>query len=98
MSLGDFSAIGAIQSLTNIDNQIFWIMWIWTVIVTCIIFLNFVVCEACASYARIKEIMEQVQIQSQAFLITESEEMKLKRFISELNHPRYLVTREIDWV
>ena len=62
MSLGDFSAIGAIKSLSKIDNQIFWLMWIWTVIVTCIIFLNFVVCEACASYARIKEIMEQVQI------------------------------------
>ena len=62
MSLGDFSAIDAIQSLSKIDNQIFWFMWIWTVIVTCIIFLNFVVCEACASYARIKEIMEQVQI------------------------------------
>jgi hypothetical protein len=58
MSLGDFSAIGAIQTLSQIDNKIFWVMWIWTVIVTCIVFLNFVVCEACASYAKVKLIME----------------------------------------
>lgn len=35
-------------------------MWILTVVVTSIIFLNFVVAEACASYARVVENLESV--------------------------------------
>ena len=60
LSLGDFSAIGAIGSFTKIETQIFWIMWMLTVIITCIIFLNFVVAEACASYTRVVESLESV--------------------------------------
>ena len=35
-------------------------MWILTVVVTAIIFLNFVVAEACASYSRVVESLESV--------------------------------------
>ena len=40
--------------------QIFWLMWILTVVVTSIIFLNFVVAEACASYSRVVDSLESV--------------------------------------
>jgi len=40
--------------------QIFWLMWMMTVIVTCIIFLNFVVAEACASYSKVVESLESI--------------------------------------
>ena len=58
ISLGDFSVINPSKSLTKIENRIFWVTWVLCVLITCIIFLNFVVAEACASYARVKESLE----------------------------------------
>lgn len=80
LSLGDFSAVGATGNLNKIEMQVFWVMWMMTVIVTCIIFLNFVVAEACASYSKVVEALESIIKQAQAVLIAESEEMTLKRF------------------
>lgn len=80
LSLGDFSAVGATGDLSKIEMQVFWVMWMMTVIVTCIIFLNFVVAEACASYSKVVEALESIIMQAQAVLIAESEEMTLKRF------------------
>ena len=51
--MGDFSAIPPSKELNSYEQQIFWIMWLFSVIVTCIIFLNFVVAEACASYSKV---------------------------------------------
>lgn len=62
ISLGDFSAITPSKSLNKAENIIFWITWVLCVLITCIIFLNFVVAEACASYGRIKESLEQVKM------------------------------------
>ena len=53
LSMGDFSAIPPSKELTSYEQQIFWIMWLFSVIITCIIFLNFVVAEACASYTKV---------------------------------------------
>lgn len=96
MSLGDGSAIGATTNLTKIEMKIFWLMWMMTVIVTCIIFLNFVVAEACASYTRVVESLDAVIKQAQAILISESEEMTLNRFKNKAKFPRYLVVRCIE--
>jgi hypothetical protein len=60
LSLGDFSAIGATGMFTRIEMIVFWMVWMLTVVVTCIIFLNFVVAEACASYTRVVESLESV--------------------------------------
>lgn len=50
MSLGDFSAIKSSTSLQAAENWMFWFSWGLIVIVTCVIFLNFIVAEASASY------------------------------------------------
>ena len=62
ISMGDFSAIAATKGLSSIETKIFWVIWLITAMMTCIIFLNFVVAEACASYGRIKESLEQVKM------------------------------------
>ena len=49
--MGDFGAIDAAQYLSKEDIWIFWIIWFINVIVTCVIFLNFIVAEASESYA-----------------------------------------------
>ena len=96
LSLGDFSAIGAISTMKKIEIQLFWVMWMMTVIVTCVIFLNFVVAEACASYSRVVESLESVIKQAQAILIAESEDMTMNRYKSKFKFPRYLIARSIE--
>ena len=58
--MGDFSAIAATKGLTKTETQVFWIIWFMTTLMTCIIFLNFVVAEAMCSYEKVKEYLEPV--------------------------------------
>jgi hypothetical protein len=60
ISMGDFSAIAATSDLTKTESQIFWVIWFVTALMTCIIFLNFVVAEAMGSYEKVKEYLESV--------------------------------------
>ena len=60
MSVGDFSAIDAASYLTDTDFVIFWIVWLITITLTTIIFLNLIVAEASASYGRVMESIEKV--------------------------------------
>jgi hypothetical protein len=59
ISMGDFSAIQASMDLGKVEQKIFWVMWLFSVIVTCIIFLNFVVAEACASHQKVVKHIDQ---------------------------------------
>ena len=58
--MGDFSAIGESTNLQQAENVVFWILWALTVTVTCIIFLNFIVAEASASYTAVTETLDEV--------------------------------------
>jgi hypothetical protein len=73
ISMGDFSAIGATGSLSRIESQIFWVIWFMTAMITCIIFLNFVVAEAMGSYEKVKAYLDPVIQRERAVLISESE-------------------------
>ena len=75
--MGDFAAIDASTELEKAENLLFWLMWILTVVITSIIFLNFIVAEASASYSHVVETLESVIQKEKAALINESEEMTL---------------------
>ena len=49
ISLGDFN-FDASQVLEPFQNQIYWVMWLIIVTLTCIVFLNFIIAEVSASY------------------------------------------------
>ena len=54
MSTGDFGIIGKSLNTKNIEtNVLFWVTWFIIVFVATIIFLNFVIAEASASYEEI---------------------------------------------
>jgi len=59
VSIGDFSAIDTSASLSGADNWLFWIIWTFVMGATCIVFLNFIVAEASASYAVVMEEIEE---------------------------------------
>lgn len=77
-SLGDFSGIAASAFLTYGENIIFWILFILIVGITNIVFLNFIVAEASASYAKVVDTLESVVWMEKASLIGESESMTMK--------------------
>jgi len=55
--LGDFGFDAAIE-LEQAENYIYWVVWILIILVTCIIFLNFIIAEASASYEKVSEFLE----------------------------------------
>ena len=73
-SLGDFD-FNASTYLTNKENYLYWFIWLLSVIVTSIIFLNFIIAETSASYESIKENLEAQIYKEKANLILEAEEM-----------------------
>ena len=76
ISMGDFAVIAAADYLTQEENILFWIIWLITVIVTCIVFLNFIVAEASASYAEVSDQLENyIQLQ-RADLVAEAESLQ----------------------
>ena len=95
--MGDFSAIGDSKALQQEENILFWLLWALTVCVSCIIFLNFIVAEASASYTKVTETLQEVIQQEKAALIAESEEMAISQFKNNQNYPRYLIVREIEF-
>ena len=48
-SLGDFDFEASIHLEEN-ENHLYWAIWLLVVIMTCIVFLNFIIAEASASY------------------------------------------------
>lgn len=60
VSIGDFSCIGDSTSLTIAENWLFWVIWLLAVIITNVVFLNFIVAEASASYAKVTETLDAV--------------------------------------
>ena len=59
ISLGDYSSVSSAVYLSDNDNYLFWIIWFIIVFIGCIIFLNFVIAEACHSYEVVVENLEQ---------------------------------------
>lgn len=51
-SLGDFD-FGATNHLTPFERKIFWVTWVIIVLMTCIVFLNFIIAEVSESYNKV---------------------------------------------
>jgi hypothetical protein len=74
MSIGD-NDFGGIIHLNQYRTMVFWLIWVMIVFVTCIIFLNFIIAEASASYERVSDNIDNFLIFQKVCLINESEDM-----------------------
>ena len=59
LSVGDFASIEGSELLQTNENIWFWIVFLLMVLVACIIFLNFVISEASASYDKINSLKDE---------------------------------------
>ena len=53
VSVGDYARLEAANWLNDEDNMMFWIFWFLIVVVASIVFLNFIIAEASASYEKV---------------------------------------------
>ena len=84
------------QQRILIRDSIYLILWIETVTLTCIIFLNFIIAEASNSYTIIKEGLDKIMYQETSDLINETEMMTPRFMKSAEKYPKYIVVRSIE--
>lgn len=81
----------------NFEVIMFWIIWVIIVMVTCIIFLNFIIAEVSSSYEKVKVSLNSLFLQERANLIRESEDMMFSSMKRNRGFfPKYLITREVE--
>lgn len=99
--MGDFD-FSAADYLTPEENILFWFIWFAIVLMTCIIFLNFIIAEASASYEKVKERLEAYIFMAKANMVAEVELMYFDDFPcgvctrTSQKMPKFLVIRKID--
>ena len=68
ISVGDFN-FDATKYLKPKENMMWWIIWVFTVLLTNMIFLNFIIAEASASYEKVKSSLTSMQNKERAMMI-----------------------------
>ena len=95
--MGDFSIIGSVPFLdTKEDSIMFWIIWFLTVLIACVVFLNFIVAEASESYNQVNEFIEEYIQQQMAVLSSEAEEIMPNCLKSKNQFPKYILIRRVE--
>lgn len=93
ISIGDNDFSGSVFLEENI-NIIFWIVWAIIVFVMCIIFLNFIIAEASASYEKVCGNIDYFLLFQKVNLIYESEEMMPQAMRTQERFPKYIIARD----
>ena len=94
-SLGDFQ-FDASQYLESEENIMFWIMWGIMVVISCIIFLNFIIAETGKSYTQVDERLEATIAMEKANLVDGAEETIPYFLKNDIMFPKYIVIRDIE--
>jgi len=94
-SLGD-NDFSASTYLTVPENYLFWVLWFLVTTITCIIFLNFIIAEASASYENVKSRLDAMIFKEKASLIAEAEDMYTIKFKNDQKFPKYIIIRKIE--
>lgn len=93
ISMGDFGWSGP-YLLTPGENIIYWFVFIMIVVITCIIFLNFIIAEASASYLKVSNDLFAFQMKEKAGLIYEAELMMPSAIKNKERFPKYIIVRQ----
>ena len=75
LSMGDFGCITAADYLKPFENYVFWMIFLLNAVITCIIFLNFIVAEAGNTYNIVSEEIDNYIQQQKADLVAEAESL-----------------------
>ena len=97
MSVGDFGIIDKSMYTVDVEtNYLFWFTWFIIALIACIIFLNFIIAEASASYEKVSSQIEETIAKAKATLISEAEMMRPFVAKNELKFPQFIITRIVE--
>jgi len=96
VALGDFPIIDSSRFLNFSENVMFWIIWFFNVVITAIIFLNFIVAEASESYNQVSEQLENIIWQQRAEMASEAESLWPSCLKKENGFPQYIIIRKVE--
>lgn len=88
--------------MTQFQNTVYFVIFIFMVVITTIIFLNFIIAEVSATYENVKQSIHVQLMQERGGMINEAEDILRARFgdnkMKEWKHlfPKYIITREMD--
>ena len=71
-------------------------MWFLVVLMTCIVFLNFIIAEASNSYSNVMDRLEAMVNKEQSHLIAEAEDIMFQRSKDNKKLPKYMIIRSIE--
>ena len=95
ISMGNFDFQRA-NMLNEYENYMYWVCWFIIVVVTCIIFLNFIIAEASASYEKVASRLDPIIMKERATLVFEADEMIPQMNKNEEKYPRFIIVREME--
>ena len=95
-SLGDFAEIGAVHYLNKPESFSYWFLWLFIVSITNIVFLNFIIAEATASYERVSGCLQEFIVKDKINLIADAEMMTPKCLMNDSSYPKYVIIREVE--
>ena len=95
MSTGsyDFNSANLLDSKENIC---YWAIWLVIIVMTNVVFLNFIIAEACASYEKVSAELEAFVLKERSALISEAEEMTPSSMKKKSYYPKFLIIREME--
>lgn len=96
ISIGDNDALGPSALLEPVENYLFWFCFIITFLTSSVVFLNFIVAEASATYSNVSMTLEATVWMERSSLINEAEDMIWQKYKSLDKFPKYLVVREAE--
>ena len=74
----------------------YWFAFVLIVLITCIVFLNFIIAEASASYENVQEKLDAYILSEKASLIEEAELMLFDSCKNRERFPKYIIIREME--
>ena len=95
MSLGDFDWAQA-HLLTPYEGMLYWLLFVIVLVMSNIIFLNFIIAEASESYNKVKEKLEALIQLERANMINECEQMAPPFLKDKERFPRYIIMRTVE--
>lgn len=95
IAMGDFDFDPSLY-LSPQENILYWFIWLCVVIMTCIIFLNFIIAEASNSYQNVKDNLTALVNKERASLIAEAESQIPSNYKDDCMFPKYIVVREVE--
>jgi len=96
-SLGDYGDFRQVQRLNFAETLMFWLMWLVIVIMTSVIFLNFVIAEVNESYVRVQDNVQELVYKERAKLIEECEDMMPQRYKNSPHcFPKYVIYKRME--